>query len=83
MRILVVIAEPGAERMGWSSCMTLWIAGLMVVDVGGLDLDWTRSLNASDKYDSLQSCASDSYATVFGLYTMHTRLMYGGSVVFS
>jgi hypothetical protein len=48
MLILIVIAEPEAERRGWSSCMTLWIAGLMVVDdVGGLH--WTRSLNASDK----------------------------------
>jgi hypothetical protein len=38
MRILIVIAELEAERMGWSSCMTLWLAGLMVLSVGGLDL---------------------------------------------
>ena len=44
-----MIAEPEAERMGWSSCMTLWITGLVVMSVGGLDLTWTRSINASDK----------------------------------
>jgi hypothetical protein len=81
MQILLVIAELEAGRRGWSSCMTLWIAELTVVIVGGYK-DWTRCLNASDKYVSL-CCAFDFYATVFGLYTMHTRLMYGGSVVYS
>jgi hypothetical protein len=33
-----VIAELEAERMGWSSCTTLWLARLMVLNVGGLDL---------------------------------------------
>ena len=32
-----MIAELEAERRGWSSYMTLSIAGLMVLSVGGLD----------------------------------------------